>query len=108
MKILLVRSSLLPRALRHLEPSCRAFGSTVISLSRGPQEVNDSEIEAADPFLSKLQQQTEASYMELISRKEEVPRTEDEAKAEEEKEVTSPQTRLFTASNNAVVPRAIR
>ena len=45
-------------------------------------------MEAADPFLSKLQQQTEASYLELLSRKDQVPQTEeDDHEAEEREEV---------------------
>ena len=67
--------------------SCKAlFSSTSLSQSRS-QRIEESEVEAADPFLSKLQQQTEASYLELLSRREEVPQTEDDQAAEEQEEV---------------------
>ena len=73
-------------ALRQSE-TCRAlFSSSSLSQSRH-QPIEESEVEAADPFLSKLQQQTEASYLELLSRKDQVPQTEDDQAAEVQEEV---------------------
>jgi hypothetical protein len=59
--------------------------------SSSPQRSSDSsssEIEAADPFLSKLQKQTEAGYLNLLARQNEVPDTEDDKLAEEELEAS--------------------
>lgn len=78
---------LLPRitAGARLTGAHKYFWTTAFPLERSPPPpIESSEIEAADPFLSKLQQQTEASYLELLSRKEDVPDTEDDASIEEE------------------------
>ena len=74
------------RTMGTMFSSCRNFGASPLAFSRRPENIEQSEIEAADPFLSKLQQQTEASYLELLSRKDEVPQTEDE-QAERDVEV---------------------
>ena len=73
--------------LRQTE-TCRALFSSTSLLQKGRQAIEKSEVEAADPFLSKLQQQTEASYLELLSRKDQVPQTEDDQEAEEKEEVS--------------------
>lgn len=67
----------------------RSFITSIATQAQMPQDIDESEVEAADPFLSKLQQQTEASYLELLSRKDNVPQTEDEELAEQEEEVRS-------------------
>lgn len=72
-----------------LQSTSRAFGSSLIGLQKGIAGIEREEVEAADPFLSKLQQQTEASYLELLSRKDQVPHTEDDQLAEEDEEVCS-------------------
>jgi len=61
---------------------------TTATISQRSSYFSNSEIEAADPFLSKLQKQTEAGYLELLARKDEVPDTEEDRLAEEEIEVS--------------------
>ena len=92
MRALNVSSQLSARLLSsslNLPETGRALLSTTSLLNKGRQGFEESEIEAADPFLSKLQQQTEASYLELLSRKDQVPQTEDDQAAEEAEEVCS-------------------
>lgn len=52
-------------------------------------EAEDEETAPVDPFLRKLQQKTEASYLELLSRKEDVPQTEEDRLEDEAQEVLS-------------------
>ena len=65
----------------------RAFGFAAVN-AQERANLSDSEIEAADPFLSKLQKQTEAGYLELLARKDQVPSTEEDRLEEEELEVS--------------------
>jgi len=64
----------------------RPFSSAAPSCSQRSSDLSDSDIAAADPFLSKLQKQTEAGYLELLARKDDVPETEEDKLAEEELE----------------------
>ena len=77
--------SSLPRLIANTRvgSSCRGFGSSA-QCSKASRPIESSEVEAADPFLSKLQKQTEASYLELLSRKDEVPDTEDDPSVKEQ------------------------
>ena len=68
-------------------PSIRAVSFTALK-AQERSAISDSEIEAADPFLSKLQKQTEAGYLELLARKDQVPSTEEDRLEEEELEVS--------------------
>lgn len=65
---------------------CQAYATSKL-LSQKQAGLDNAEVEAIDPFLSKLQQQTEASYLELLKRKDDVPDTEDEKREEELEEV---------------------
>jgi len=103
------------RLIETLSSSCRIFRpyiTTATSLQRSP-DLSSSEIEAADPFLSKLQKQTEAGYLELLARKDEVPDTEDDKLAEEELEASKERsnsercslTRLVVLQRELVIAR---
>ena len=69
-------------------PCCFRAISFTATNAQERTNISDSEIEAADPFLSKLQKQTEAGYLELLARKDQVPSTEEDRLEEEESEVS--------------------
>ena len=67
---------------------CQSFVTSTTAATQRRDELDSSEVEAVDPFLSKLQHQTEASYLELLSRKDAVAQTEEDALEEEQIEVS--------------------
>ena len=66
---------------------CHSFATSTTGAAQHRDELESSEVEAVDPFLAKLQHQTEASYLELLSRKDAVAKTEEDALEEEQIEV---------------------
>ena len=67
---------------------CQSFVTSTTAAAQRQDEPDSSEVEAVDPFLAKLQHQTEASYLELLSRKDAVAQTEEVALEEEQIEVS--------------------